>query len=171
MLLLAAYGASALRVAPPSAINVYTRVSTPAISMAYSKVNVPNAEEARKKNPTAADRPAIADKYAGIKAGDRDTKKNTRNKIMKKKSYVRGGSPFERDIHADVSQKMSEQFAGELVNQMKEDTFREVTVGEGDRAVTFVLAKEFGFCWGVERSIELVSSAIASKQNSCSQAE
>ena len=127
--------------------------------MAYSKVNVPNAEEARKKNPTAADRPAIADKYAGIKAGDRDTKKNTRNKIMKKKSYVRGGSPFERDIHADVSQKMSEQFAGELVNQMKEDTFREVTMGEGDRAVTFVLAKEFGFCWGVERSIELAWAA------------
>ena len=36
--------------------------------MAYSKVNVPNAERLGKES--GADRPAIADKYAGIKAGD-----------------------------------------------------------------------------------------------------
>ena len=31
--------------------------------------------------------------------------------------------------------------------------------GEGNTQVTFKLAKEFGFCWGVERSIELALSA------------
>jgi len=35
----------------------------------------------------------------------------------------------------------------------------EVVKGEGNRAITFKLAKEFGFCWGVERSIELALSA------------
>ena len=35
----------------------------------------------------------------------------------------------------------------------------EIVKGEGDRAITFKLAKEFGFCWGVERSIELALSA------------
>ena len=47
------------------------------------------------------------------------------------------------------------RFASSLVEQMKEDDFREIKMGEGDAASTFVLAKEFGFCWGVERSIEL----------------
>ena len=78
---------------------------------------------------------------------------------MKKKTYKRGGTPFDRAIHADVSGKMSEQFASEIVQQMQEDTFREVTMGEGERAVTFILAKEYGFCWGVERSIELAWAA------------
>jgi len=143
---------SALRISPASA-----RAAAP--RMAYSKVNVPTAEESRKKNPTAADRPSTSAKYANLLPGQRDTKKNSRQRIMKKKSYKRGGNPFDRAIHRDVSQKMSEQFAGEIVNQMKEDTFREVTVGEGDRSITFVLAKEFGFCWGVERSIELAWAA------------
>ena len=93
-----------------------------------------------------------------MKLSERPTKKNTRNRIMKKE-YKRGGNPFDREIHQEVGQKMSERFAGELVEQMKEDTFREVTLGEGIRATTFVLAKQFGFCWGVERSIELAWSA------------
>jgi len=78
---------------------------------------------------------------------------------MTQESYKRGGSPFEKDIHKDIQQKMSAQFAGELVEQMKESQFRELEMGEGDSKVTFVLAKEFGFCWGVERSIELAWAA------------
>lgn len=87
------------------------------------------------------------------------TKKNQRRAIMSKDNYKRGGAPFERAIHTDVTEKMSSQFAGELVNKMKESSFRELVVGEGNRAITFVLAKEFGFCWGVERSIELAWAA------------
>ena len=87
------------------------------------------------------------------------TKKNVRRQIMSKDSYKRGGAPFEKAIHADVNSKMSERFAGQLVEDMKQSTFRELKKGEGDREVTFVLAKEFGFCWGVERSIELAWAA------------
>lgn len=78
---------------------------------------------------------------------------------MSKDDYKRGGSPFDKEIHRDVKDKMSGQFAGELLEEMKKSPLREVTLGEGDRAVTFVLAKEFGFCWGVERSIELAWAA------------
>lgn len=101
----------------------------------------------------------MSEKYAGVRSSERDTKKNARSRIMKKANYKRGGNPFERAIHQDVSQKMSVKFASELVAQMKEDTFRELKMGEGDHSITFVLAKEFGFCWGVERSIELAWAA------------
>jgi 4-hydroxy-3-methylbut-2-enyl diphosphate reductase len=122
-------------------------------------VKKPTAEEARAKNPPASDRPEMASKYAGMTANERPTKKNVRSRIMKNGNYKRGGSPFDRDIHSETKEKMSEQFAGELVNQMKQDDFRELTLGEEERQITFVLAKEFGFCWGVERSIELAWAA------------
>ena len=126
--------------------------------MAYSKVIV-DEDASKKKNPTAADRPGMSDKFAGLKQSERDTKKNARSRIMKKKTYKRGGNPFDRSIHREVSEKMSERFASELVAQMQEDDFREISVGDGVSQATFVLAKEFGFCWGVERSIELAWSA------------
>ena len=88
-----------------------------------------------------------------------ESKKNVRRSIMTKDKYKRGGSPFDKTIHSDVQQKMSAQFASELVEQMKESQFRELNMGEGDSEVTFVLAKEFGFCWGVERSIEIAWAA------------
>ena len=154
LVLLLARGGSALLVAPSAA---RARARQPL--MAYSKVKSPSSDESAKKNPTAADRPGISGRFAGVKQSDRDTKKNARAKIMKKDTYKRGGNPFDRNIHQGVTEKMSEKFASELVQQMQEDDFREITVGEGDRRATFVLAKEFGFCWGVERSIELAWSA------------
>ena len=72
------------------------------------------------------------------------SKKAIRRQIMTKDSYMRGGSPFEKEIHKDVSGKMSEMFAGELVEKMKESSFRELTIGEGARQITFVLAKALG---------------------------
>lgn len=91
--------------------------------------------------------------------GERDTKKNLRRKIMSAKDYKRGGAPFDQNIHKEVTQKMSEKFAGQLVEEMKKSPFRELVTGEGKSKTTFVLAKEFGFCWGVERSIELAWAA------------
>ena len=76
------------------------------------------------------------------------TKKAIRRQIMTKESYMRGGSPFEKEIHKDVSGKMSEMFAGELVEKMKESSFRELTIGEGARQITFVLAKALGLGLG-----------------------
>ena len=68
-------GAAALRVAPVAAD--VRRLRARSARMAYSKVVVDEAES-RKKNPTAADRPDISSKFAGVKANDRDTKKNSR---------------------------------------------------------------------------------------------
>ena len=73
--------------------------------------------------------------------------------------YKRGGAPFDKAIHKDVTEKMTEKFKSELLEGLKESSFREATRGEGNAAVTFVLAKEYGFCWGVERSIELAWAA------------
>ena len=151
LLLLLSTTCDALRIIPSA------RARPPV--MGYRPVKAPSAEEAAAKNPTAADRPEMSDRYKGLTANERDTKKNTRSRIMKKKEYKRGGNPFDRSIHRGVSEKMSERFAGELVNEMKEDQFRELRLGEGNQAITFVLAKEFGFCWGVERSIELAWAA------------
>lgn len=45
-----------------------------------------------------------------------------------------------------------------LTEEMRNTGF-EMVKGSGPGQVTFKLAKEFGFCWGVERSIELALSA------------
>ena len=136
------------------------RAHSPAIAMQQKKsgnadARAPSAAESAAKNPTVV----TSDKFKGMKIGDRPTKKNLRRKIMGSASYKRGGTPFDLAIHQDVSAKMSELFAGELVEQMKESPFRELVVGEGETEITFVLAKQFGFCWGVERSIELAWAA------------
>jgi len=92
-------------------------------------------------------------------AAEEVTKRNVRRRIMSEDKYKRGGAPFDKAIHKDVNQKMTEKFKSELTEKLKEDTFRELTSGEGNAAVTFQLAKEYGFCWGVERSIELAWAA------------
>ena len=86
-------------------------------------------------------------------------KREERRRIMGADKYKRGGAPFDKAIHKDVAGKMTEKFKSELVAELKESPFREVTSGEGNAAVTFQLAKEYGFCWGVERSIELAWAA------------
>jgi 4-hydroxy-3-methylbut-2-enyl diphosphate reductase len=83
-----------------------------------------------------------------------------RKRIMSNKQFKRGANPFEKDIHKSVSEKMSETFSSGLVSDINEgSSLREVTKGEGNNAITFKLAKDYGFCWGVERSIELAWAA------------
>jgi len=90
---------------------------------------------------------------------DSATKRDERNRIMRTDKYKRGGSPFDKAIHKDVTGKMTDKFKSDLLEDIKSKELREVTRGEGNAAVTFVLAKEYGFCWGVERSIELAWAA------------
>ena len=71
---------------------------------------------------------ATSEAAAAEAAALEPTKKNLRRQIMTKSNYMRGGSPFEKSIHKDVSGKMSEMFAGELVEQMKQSSFRELVV-------------------------------------------
>ena len=86
-------------------------------------------------------------------------KREERRRIMGEDKYKRGGAPFDKAIHKDVAQKMSEKFKSEMIAELKEDTFRKLVRGEGNAEVTFTLAEEYGFCWGVERSIELAWAA------------
>ncbi len=86
-------------------------------------------------------------------------KRAERRRIMGKDEYKRGGRPFDKDTHLGVVEKMSATFRSEIVKEMGDSDLRAVTRGEGPRAITFRLAKDYGFCWGVERSIELAWAA------------
>lgn len=81
--------------------------------------------------------------------------KNEREQIAKKKDFFRGAGVF-RDVKEEVTQDMRLQFDSELMNEMKEDPNYML---EKD-GVEFYLAKDHGFCWGVERSINLAYSAV-----------
>jgi 4-hydroxy-3-methylbut-2-enyl diphosphate reductase len=94
-----------------------------------------------------------------IEPGTLDKTKE-RKRIMSNKEFKRGANPFGRDIHKGVAEKMKASFSSEMVREIKEESsLQEVTKGEGDNAITFKLAKDYGFCWGVERSIELAWAA------------
>ena len=76
-------------------------------------------------------------------AGKTDkAKRELRRRIMSEDKYKRGGAPFDKAIHKDVTQKMTEKFKSELLEDIKDSQLREMTRGEGNAAVTFVLAKE-----------------------------
>ena len=81
--------------------------------------------------------------------------KDERNAIAKKKTFLRGAGVF-KDVKKSVEDDMAEQFSSELVGDMKE-TPNYVMEKDG---FEFHLAKDFGFCWGVERSINLAYSAV-----------
>jgi 4-hydroxy-3-methylbut-2-enyl diphosphate reductase len=81
--------------------------------------------------------------------------KNEREKIAKKKDFYRGAGVF-RDVKAEVTEDMKQQFDSDLMNEMK-DTPNYMVERDG---VEFYLAKDHGFCWGVERSINLAYSAV-----------
>jgi len=61
-------------------------------------------------------------------------------------------------VKAGVEQDMRDQFDSSLMNEMKDDPNYQL---EKD-GVMFYLAKDHGFCWGVERSINLAYSAVES---------
>lgn len=81
--------------------------------------------------------------------------KNEREAIAKKKDFYRGAGVF-REVKAEVTEDMKQQFDSKLMNEMKENPNFKV---EKD-GVEFFLAKDHGFCWGVERSINLAYSAV-----------
>lgn len=97
---------------------------------------------------------------AALRAVAKDEKKkiyiqNERQAIAKKKDFYRGAGVF-KNVKAGVEQDMRKQFDSVLMNEMKEDPNYML---EKD-GVEFYLAKDHGFCWGVERSINLAYSAV-----------
>lgn len=85
------------------------------------------------------------------------SKRDTRRQIMSKEEFIRSPTQFKTE-KAIVDQMMLAEFKSALLKDMRDSGF-EMVRGEGIAQVTFLLAKEFGFCWGVERSIELALSA------------
>lgn len=81
--------------------------------------------------------------------------KNEREQIAKKKDFYRGAGVF-RKVKAEVTEDMKQQFDSKLMNEMKENPNFKVQ----KEGVEFFLAKDHGFCWGVERSINLAYSAV-----------
>lgn len=81
--------------------------------------------------------------------------KQQREHLAKKKTFLRGAGVFKK-VKAEVAQDMKKQFDSEIMNEMKDDPNYMV---EKD-GVEIYLAKDHGFCWGVERSINLAYSAV-----------
>lgn len=79
-------------------------------------------------------------------------KKDKRLQYMKTDTFHRRGF---KEVREGVEQSMSEQFESELVDELKSNNF--VINKDG---VKVHLAKDFGFCWGVERSIALAYEAV-----------
>jgi len=81
-----------------------------------------------------------------------NTKKIERRNIMKSPSFFRAGFKEQRE---EVEGIMENQFKSNLVDDLRSNEF----VIERD-GVKVHLAKDFGFCWGVERSIALAYEAV-----------
>ncbi|GAX21021.1 4-hydroxy-3-methylbut-2-en-1-yl diphosphate reductase [Fistulifera solaris] len=80
------------------------------------------------------------------------SKKEERLRMMKSPQFYRQGF---KEVREGVEKSMEEQFKGEIVQQLRESNY----IMERD-GVKVYLAKDFGFCWGVERSIALAYEAV-----------
>lgn len=80
------------------------------------------------------------------------SKKEERLRMMKSPKFYRQGF---KDVREGVEKNMDEQFKGEVVQELRNSNY----VMERDGVKVF-LAKDFGFCWGVERSIALAYEAV-----------
>lgn len=81
--------------------------------------------------------------------------KKVRETIAKKEDYLRGAGVFKK-VKTEVAQSMRDQFDSKLMNDIKNTP--NYVLEQDD--VVFFLAKDHGFCWGVERSINLAYSAV-----------
>ena len=80
------------------------------------------------------------------------TKKEKRLQYMKEDTFHRRGF---KGVRENVENAMDEQFKSELVDELRTNDF--VVQKDG---VKVHLAKDYGFCWGVERSIALAYEAV-----------
>lgn len=82
-------------------------------------------------------------------------KKEQRLQFMKSERFHRRGFKEVRDkVESDIQQ----QFNAQLVEDLKSNNY--VLDKTEEAGVKVYLAKDFGFCWGVERSIALAYEAV-----------
>jgi 4-hydroxy-3-methylbut-2-enyl diphosphate reductase len=82
----------------------------------------------------------------------RTSKKEERLRMMKSDQFHRKGF---KETREEVEKRMGDQFESDIVKELKTSNY----VMERD-GVKVYLAKDFGFCWGVERSIALAYEAV-----------
>merc|ERR1719421_1602988 len=111
---------------------------------------------ARRAAPRAPPR-ASASEGTILEAREVANKKAERRRIASSPTFFRTHGDFKEE-QAVVQEKMLAEMKSNLLDAMREGTF-ETTRGEGNAAVTFRLAQEYGMCWGAERSIELALAA------------
>jgi 4-hydroxy-3-methylbut-2-enyl diphosphate reductase len=70
--------------------------------------------------------------------------------LNKNLNYNRNGFGYKEEMLA----KMSQEYTSDLITKLKENN-NEYTVGD----VTISLAKSYGFCWGVERAVQMAYEA------------
>jgi 4-hydroxy-3-methylbut-2-enyl diphosphate reductase len=87
-----------------------------------------------------------------VEAEKKRTKKADRLSFMKDENFYRRGF---KEVREKVEANVEEQYTSELVGELKSSNY----VLEKD-GVKIYLAKDFGFCWGVERSIALAYEAV-----------
>lgn len=90
-----------------------------------------------------------------------ESKKQERRRIVSGKDFLRNGGDFKftDEEKAKVDSRMLKEMKSSLLEEMKTSMY-ETTKGEGNAAVTFRLAQEYGLCWGAVRSIELALAAV-----------
>ena len=101
---------------------------------------------------SAVGRLAMSTVEAPAEAERKPTKKEKRLQYMKTPSFHRKGF---KEVRENVEANMEQQFKSTLVDELKTSNF--VINKDG---VKVHLAKDFGFCWGVERSIALAYEAV-----------
>ena len=111
---------------------------------------------ARRAAPRAPRR-ASASEGTILEAREVANKKAERRRIASSPTFFRTHGDFKEE-QAVVQEKMLAEMKSTLLDSMRAGTF-ETSRGEGNAAVTFRLAQEYGMCWGAERSIELALAA------------
>lgn len=81
-------------------------------------------------------------------------KKEDRLAFMKSDQFHRRGF---KEVRTQVEKDIEDQFQAKLVNDLKESNYM---IENKEAGVKVYLAKDFGFCWGVERSIALAYEAV-----------
>eukprot|EP00468_Gymnochlora_sp_CCMP2014_P005511 CAMPEP_0167768168 /NCGR_PEP_ID=MMETSP0110_2-20121227/16485_1 /TAXON_ID=629695 /ORGANISM="Gymnochlora sp., Strain CCMP2014" /LENGTH=475 /DNA_ID=CAMNT_0007656747 /DNA_START=30 /DNA_END=1457 /DNA_ORIENTATION=- len=88
-----------------------------------------------------------------VKSTEAETerKRDQLKKIKRMDTFNRMGF---KDTRGDAENVMGKEFESSLIKEMRENMY---TMKDGD--ITFKLAKDFGFCWGVERAVQMAIEA------------
>ncbi|GAB5353615.1 hypothetical protein AAMO2058_000050300 [Amorphochlora amoebiformis] len=141
------------------AVRLAPRDEVSNIAAAFSRVpqstRIIFSPQSRAVNPSIfvhAGRPSLSVRSTDTEADVvKDTKREQLKQIKRQPTFNRMGFKGER---ANAEKQMFDEFQSDVIKDMRTNLY---TLKEGD--VTFKLAKDFGFCWGVERAVQMAIEA------------